>query len=475
MAQYLSNPRAYERMPRQVRYEQPPKPGLWGVLDPYEEDAPDVVKMIHWGADLIVSQRRTHEMLKEQLAYFLYAWPWLKEWLPEQNYRVAREFAFRHWGDATADGNYAYDKTPEHDLFAVKRELGSTKGEMPPGHSLQANLLMYEVAQREARDDAEKFLGAAHAQAAWMIAHLDWNDPQTTKGQRMSEHVTMTGLAHFMAQYPDRAPRGLQQKIVDWAGVVIRRSDNMWDFRRLTDDGDWTPSGPQPTMWNEPGNVAGFPACLFAAIEVIEDPAIRGRLRQLAYAHLDNVFGRNPTGRHFSFNAPREVEGVEVGWYSEYGTGVGTLQNTRFILEAAPKRQHYPYHPEVGNIGWSEGWVNFNTAFNASLAAMAHQATEVRLLKQPTAIGVELRAPLNFDYAEPEPVRLGVVSSNGDAEEITLVESSDYAENFFGTIPMAVGKAKSGDGIVQVDPGGAIETSYGLGYLKRSGRLQLDP
>jgi len=477
VAQYLSNPVAYERMPRQIQYETPPparrgKRKLWGALDPYPDDAPDIVKMIHWGTDVIVSQGRTHEMLKEQLAYFLYAWPWLSEWLSEQNYRVVSEFTFSHWGDSTADRKYQYDKSPEHDLFAVKKALGTTKGELPPGHSVQANLLMYEVAQRESRADSEKFFDAAFAQAEWMIAQLDWNDPQTTKGQRMSEHVTLTGLAHFQVHYPERAPAGLQLKIVDWANVMIRRSDNMWDFRRLTDDGDWTPSGPQPTMWNEPGNVAGFPACLLAAIEVIDDPQINDRLEQLVYAHLDNVFGRNPTGRHFSFNGPREIEGVELGWYSEYGTGVGTLQNARFILEAAPKRQHYPYHPEVGNVGWSEGWVNFNTAFNVSLAYMAHNDTEIELTRLEDKINIRLHAPLNFDYRKEEKIAIWIVSSNGDKEKVTLKETSPYSQDHSGTIPFEFAGKKEGDGKLQIEKNARIETSYGFGYMAKTAELK---
>jgi hypothetical protein len=81
--QFLSNPSAYERMPQQVKYEEPKDKKLWGALDPYPNDAPDIVKLIHWGADIIVTQRLGHEHLKAQLAYFLYAWPALKSYLPQ--------------------------------------------------------------------------------------------------------------------------------------------------------------------------------------------------------------------------------------------------------------------------------------------------------------------------------------------------------------------------------------------------------
>jgi hypothetical protein len=162
--QYLSNPSAYERMPRQIRYEKPTKPGLWGALTPYKEEAPDLVKLIHWGADVIVSQQLGHEHLKAQLAYFLYAWPVLEPWLPRQNYDAVRDYAFRTWGEKAADRKYPYDESTDHDLLALKTKVGSTKGALPPGFSVEPNLLMYEVAKRERRPDAETVLpGRAQA------------------------------------------------------------------------------------------------------------------------------------------------------------------------------------------------------------------------------------------------------------------------------------------------------------------------
>ncbi len=493
VAQYLSNPLAYERMDKEITYPTipSPEPGSsaaryiqWGALEPYSEDAPDIVKMIHWGTDVIVSMDLRHEMLKEQAAYFLYAWPWLKQWLPQQNYQVVSDFAFANWPDPDIYRAYAYngyrDDFPngnsipggQHNLFEIKTKLGTTKGEMPPGHSVQPNLLMYEVAKRQGRADAEQYFNAAFRQAEWMIFHLDWENPQTTKGQRMSEHVTMTGMAHLMAHYPDRVPEGLEQKIVEWANVMIRRSDNLWDFRKLTDDGDWTPySDYAGTMWNEPGNVVGFPACLLAAMQVIDDSQINDRLEQLVYSHIDNAFGRNPTGRHFSYHAPQEIEGVETGWFSFMSGGVGQLQGVRFVLEASPKREHYPYHPEVGNVGWSEGWVNFNTAFNVSLAYMAYHNTEVELTQAGDTITVRLYAPLNFDYTQDEPVSLWISSGNGDKEQVVLTETSPYSRDFSGTIQVETGGRNAGDGTLQVVENGYVEASYGLGYMKKTGCL----
>jgi hypothetical protein len=453
-------------MPRQITYEPPADPKLWGALQPPGENAPDLVKLIHWGADVIVTQGLRHEMLKSQLAYFLYAWPVLKAYLPQQNYDVVRDYAFKTWADSTADLQYPYDESADHNLLAVKTKVGPTKGSFPPGFSVEPNLLMYEVAKREQRADAELYLNAAKAQAAWMIANLDWANPQVTKGQRMSEFVTMTGLANFQRLYPDEAPAGLAAKINDWVQVILRRSDNMWDFRKLDDADGWTPMEAQPQKWNEPGNVVGLPSALIAAKQVITDPATQARLNGITWAHLDNMFGRNPTGRHFSYQARRDLEGVENGWFTFYRGGIGRLARVRFVLDGSPKNFHYPYHPEVGNKGYTEGWIQFNTPFNASMAYLAYDQTKITAVRDGNEIVVRLRAPLNFDYQKVETATVQVTSSLGDVESLTLTEESANSAYLTGRIPLQ--KTKStifADGQLQVSPGGEAEFAYGFGYL----------
>ena len=71
------------------------------------------------------------------------------------------------------------------------------KGRHAPGHSIEPNLLMHAVALREQRPDAPDYLAAAQTQARWIVEQLDWNDPRTTKGHRMSEHKTITGLVRL--------------------------------------------------------------------------------------------------------------------------------------------------------------------------------------------------------------------------------------------------------------------------------------
>ena len=455
--QLLSNPSVYTRMPRQITYEPPADPKLWGALTPYRADSPDLVKLIHWGADIIVTQRLGHEHLKAQLAYFLYAWPWLRDYLPEQNYTVVRDYAFATWTTPTADHIYPYDESPEHDLLALKTKLGTTKGALPPGFSVEPNLLLHEVARREGRADAERYFTAALRQAEWMIANLDWNDPLTTKGQRMSEWLTLTGLTHFFREYPERAPAGLAAKIEAWAQVAIRRSANLWDFRKLTDGDGVTPMGDKPTMWNEPGNVVGLPAALLAARPFIRDAATRTRLNELVASHFDAMFGRNPAGRHFSYDAPREIEGVEHGWYSFHKGGIGQLEKARFVIDGSPKNQHFPYNPQVGNIGWTEGWVQFNTAFNISLAYLAHAETLITLRRDGDEIVVQLTAPLNFDYAKAETAEVVVTTATGATEILLVTEDSPNARTFSGRLPRPRGTA--------------VEAAYGFGYLAHRAKL----
>jgi len=472
--QYLSNPSAYERMPRQINYEKPDGQKLWGALEPYPENAPDIVKLIHWGADVIVTRELCHELLKSQLAYFLYAWPALEPWLPARNYEIVRDYAFRTWTNPTTTRDYPYDESKGHNLLDLKPNIGSTKGSLPPGFSLEPNLMMYEVATREGRSDAALYLDAARQQAAWMVKHLDWNDPLVTKGQRMSEFITVTGLAHFLRNYPDRAPQGIASKLEEWAKVVIRRSDNLWDFRKLDDKDGWTPMGDSPQKWNEPGNVIGLPASILAANEFITDPKTRQRLDQIVWAHFDNMSGRNPVGRHFSFDAPREIEGVEHGWFRFYPGGIGRLAAARFVIDGSPKNAHYPYNPGIGDVGWTEGWIQFNAAFNISLAYLARSETKIYLAREGDVLIVRLTAPLNFDYHKAESGTVTIASGLGDKERLTVTEDSPNSATFTGSIQLQPGNtAAKGDGFLQFKEGTTVMVSHGFGYAGTHAILQL--
>jgi hypothetical protein len=451
--QYLSNPEAYLRMPKQVKYQAPSDTTLWGALTPFTEDAPDIVKLIHWGTDVIVTQKLTHEHFKGQLAYFLYAWPYIKQWIPQQNYDIVKNYALKIWQLDSIDKKYAYNESDGHNMLALKTKVGSTKGALPPGASIIPNLMMYEVAKRDKMKDAEIYFNAVYNQVEWMVQKLDWNDPLTTKGQRMSEFITMTSLAYMLKQYPQRAPKGLKEKINAWADVIIRRSDNMWDFRKLDDKNAWCPTGTSPQHWNETGNIVGFPAAVLSMIEFIDSKPKADRLMQITYAQLDNSFGRNPCGRHCSYDAVAEIEGVDLGWYHQHAGGIGQLSDARFVLDGSPKNAHFPYHPERGDIGWTEGWVSFNTAYNLSLTYMAAYDTELKVQNDKKSTTIRLKVPLNFDYNKVETVDVDLTDNTGKITKLTLIEESPNSAYFVAQIKT---------------PNKQTTVSYGLGYFRKS-------
>ena len=258
----------------------------------------------------------------------------------------------------------------------------------------------------------------------------------------------------MLKEYGDKAPLGLKEKIESWKTVAIRRSDNMWDFRKLSET-QWCPTGPKRTMWNEPGNLLGFPACALAAISAIPDSGQNERLLQLSKAQMDNAFGRNPTGRHFSYDAPREIEGCELGWFTFLPGGIGQLAETGFVFDGAPKNEHYPYKPGVGGVGWNEGWVQFNVAFNISLAYMAYQDTDIQLIPVGDKLKVRLKAPLNFNYLEQEAAEVQLLR-NGEITTCVLLEEGENAAWFSTMID---------------HPKGLKEVSYGYGYFRKVGTL----
>ena len=472
---YLSNPEAFENMDQTICYipnaSFPEKyRGKWGALDPYSNDAPDLVQLIHWDADVKISQGLNHEMQKAELVYFLYAWPYLKKWLPQQNFDRVYAYLRENWEKETVStySTTQYDQSPSHNLLSLKTKLGTTKGELPPGHSVIPNLLFYEVALSQGAKDAQKYFDAAYRQLEWMIQNLDWKDPMTTKGQRMSEHVTLRAFEFFYSQYPDSRPEGIREKVKEWAELMISRSGNYWDFRKYSDE-EWT-----PPSWNETGNVLGFPAAVFAAMMVLQDQGINDRLEEIAWAHLDNAFGRNPTGRHFSYRGPQEIEGVDLGWYSYHKGGIGLLDEVKFVFDGSPKSFHYPNHPEVGNLGWTEGWVQFNTAFNMSMAYMARYYNELTLEQVGGNLMISLQAPI-YEYSRKKKPGLELYIDNGQGESLLvhLIEEVPGSAIFQAKLQIQNEKLLSPEGKLMNLSKQGLHISYGLGYMKKVATLKI--
>jgi hypothetical protein len=399
---YLADPKRVEAMPRQIDWEADKKrvmspdfkfndkdPGAkWFMdsvrayydLEPPAADAPDVVKLIHWGAGFYLVNPLTHDPSKdpdkwkvhpqtvEQMAYVLWAWPVLKQWLPESFYERVRDFVFGNWRPSREISSWWDPATylkPED--LAEGNPMGGLlhpyKGRHAPGHSIVPNLLMHEVAKREGRDDAGIYLDAAVKQAEWCVKNLDWNDPRTTKGHRMSEPRTIPGLVWLLQKYPEKASAGLKEKINAWVDVALSRSDNMWDYRRYDMKDHWS----IPKI-NDVGNLIGLPTIATAAGWVVDDPAKKARLEEISIAAIDHLFGRNPRLAAAPAKPDMGFPEVERGWPKKYKDDTcARLELCRGSLSSAPGTEMFPFNPE-GSYRHPEGWVNYGAAWCLSLA-----------------------------------------------------------------------------------------------------------
>lgn len=222
---------------------------------------------------------------------------------------------------------------------------------------------MHEIAKRDGLPDPERYLNAAVKQTEWIIKNLDWNDPRTTKGRRMSEHRTIQNHVWLLQNHSDNAPAGLKEKITAWAEVAAKRSANMWDFRRFDDGDHWT----VPKI-NDVGNWLSAPGIATAASWVVDDPALKARMRGIAVSHADAVFGRNPRLAAAPHKPEMGFTGIERGWPIGHKMNVcARLQLSRGSISAAPGSEMFPFNPG-GACRHTEGWVNYGAAWCLSLA-----------------------------------------------------------------------------------------------------------
>ncbi len=399
---YLADPELVESMPRQIDWaadktrvtapgfkfddKDPGAKGFMNSVRAYYDleapaaDAPDVVKLIHWGAGFYLvnpltqdpsgdpDKWRVHPQTVEQVAFVVWAWPVLKKWLPESFYQRCRDFCFGNWKPSLEISPWWYPKTylTPNDLKEgnpMGGLLHPYKGRHAPGHSIVPNLLMHEVAKREGRDDAGLYLWAATKQAEWCIKNLDWNDPRTTKGQRMSEHRTIPNLVWLLQKYPEQAPPGLKEKINAWVDVALSRSENLWDYRRFDLQANWS----IPKL-NDVGNLLSFPAIATAASWVVDDPLKKARLEQISTAAIDHVFGRNPRLAAAPAKPAMGFPEIERGWPKHHKENIcARLELCRGSISAAPGSEMFPFNPE-GAYRHAEGWVNYGASWCISLA-----------------------------------------------------------------------------------------------------------
>ena len=423
---------------------------------------PDIIWLIKfaarryydWGC---TEGKKLHMLTKEQLAYYLYLAPELiaRGWETQDFYQKVRDYTISVWGENACNVSWYAVSGTDHNLYNVQKVFGGLKGSQPMGHSIVPNLMMYEVAKRDGLGDetANKFLTAAVDNCAYTVSNTDGNDicdPYFCKGQRMSEYVTIPALDYFVEMCPDDVDfsalnldglsdgmtnvsalkEAVKTKVAAWAKVNIARGDNLWDIRKAVCAADvnkyqfhtnggsvtkeyWTGAAyaiadnQNPAPKNEPGNQAGLQAVMYAAARVLKgDTTTTNRLHALGVAAIDDLFGRNPTGMAAFFDFKRDFIGGDAGWYTYYKGGAGFLNGCTAVIDAnAPEacyegEDHYDPSEKAYKSGYTEGWVAYNTAWNASLAY--NQAETVALSVNKTSgkvgdtVNVTLTAPINI-------------------------------------------------------------------------------
>lgn len=482
--QYMANPALYDAMDYKIpsadtcEYE---------MLRTQDESAMvwliqfAALRYYEWGA---VDGKDLHMLTKEQLAYFLYVYPLISEHVPYSTYEAIRDYTISAWGvnAVSSDCQYYGVAGTNHDLYALQTVFGGLKGQQPPGHSIVPNLLMYEVAKRDGLGDeaAQKFFDAAYQNASYLISDkFDINDPYYNKGQRMSEHVMITGLSYFLETYPDKAPAGLKDALLTWATTTVARSDNMWDLRmavsKAAGDLQYTfhvkgsfinkeyytgaayaiADGQKPAPKNEPGNQAGFQAIAYATSRVLDAGEITDRLKALGVAAIDDLYGRNPTGRAAFYHFTRDFVGADLGWYKQFSGGAGLLGNCTGKIDANAPESCYPYNPENYNTGYTEGWVAYNTAWNTSLAYAAADSITLTATKNGNTVTITLECPNNLDSTKIESGYVFVTDlKTGITEKVTVTEENESSDKFVGTYALA--------------ETASVTVSYGYGLFENS-------
>ena len=484
--QYMANPSVYDNMPHSiVGLDQCDYPEL------RTQNEPDIIWLIKFAARRYYdigtnTKEKLHMLTKEQLAYYLYLAPELiaRGWETEAFYQKVRDFTISVWGDKTATVQWYAVKGTDHDLYSVQSVFGGLKGQQPMGHSIVPNLLMYEVAKRDGLSETQqnRFLDAAIKNCEYTISNNDGNDicdPFYCKGQRMSEYITVPALGYFIEMCPGQETLKAQvkAKIAEWAEVNIARGDNLWDIRKAvskaagdlekykfhnpnftdaqktitkeywtgaayaTDDNQTAYLGGEVPK-NEPGNQAGLQAITYAAARVLDDVPTKERLYALGVAAIDDLFGRNPSGRAAFYHFVRDFKGGDLGWYTQPDGGYGMLSGCTGVIDGNAPEACYPYNPDAYASGYTEGWVAYNTAWNASLAYSQAENVELDVdTANGTNVGaivtVTLTAPINMDTETAETGTVWVTNeATGERTAVTVKEDGVSNTTFKGSFDL---------------------------------------
>ncbi|MFJ7494298.1 hypothetical protein ACIQZB_24325 [Streptomyces sp. NPDC097727] len=140
------------------------------------------------------------------------------------------------------------------------------------------------------------------------------------------------------------------------------------------------------------------------------------------------------------------------------------------VLDGSPKNGLYPFNPEMGDIGHTEGWVAFNTAWNESLAWRAADQTHLKVTAQGRApakvvkadetVRVDLAAPLNLDAEALDKGTVEVRVGDHSAQPLTVTQTGKNTKTFSATLDVAALDAQPRETITVTYGHGPFAVSY---------------
>jgi len=139
--QYMANPAYYDSITNSIHnVDKTEYPSLQTQM-PGEPNLVWLIKFgamryYDWGKNRNV---RLHMLIKGQLAYFLYIYPAISEWVDESFYKDVRDFTIGAWGVSDCSRQWHWVSGSNHNLFALQTLFGGLKGSQPPAHSIIAS------------------------------------------------------------------------------------------------------------------------------------------------------------------------------------------------------------------------------------------------------------------------------------------------------------------------------------------------
>ena len=134
------------------------------------------------------------------------------------------------------------------------------------------------------------------------------------------------------------------------------------------------------------------------------------------------------------------------------------MEGSTAVIDGNAPEGCYPYNPSAYNTGYTEGWVNYNAAWNVSIAYLAADACSLAVSAESGKVGdavtVTLNAPLNTDPAKQEQGEVQITLADGTRTSLTVLEVGTDSAVFTG--------------IYNLPQTEEVEISYGSGLFKNA-------